>query len=586
MCANGPRDRALRPPHRRRGRAAARRRRHRPDHSEAVPEAGGAHRLRPGPVLRLALPARRQRELRLRAQPARGPGRDHPAGRGELRVRLIAGARGVGARRVRLPRDPRPIVRGYLLRELLPERSVGSAPFIRGDRRAAAPLCGRGRSLPAVDRSHGAARRRRRGVRRSIHHRRLPPGDAAARPGRDRAHVAGGRADRCVRTRSAFGGGVVKSYAIAVLPGDGIGPEVTAEAERVLQAAGQRFEITFTVSHFPVGAAAVEAAGDPLPEETRAAVRRANAVLLGAVGSPGLEHAPRHLKPETGLLALRALLGVYANLRPVTVLAPLVDRSPLKPDRLHGVDVLIVRELTGGLYYGEPRGRDGSRAVNTLVYSTMEIERVARVAFDAARRRRRLVTSVDTANVLEVSQLWRETVTAVGREYPDVRLEHLYVDYAAMRLVSEPAAFDVLLTENMFGDILSDEAAVLVGSLGLLPSASLGAGAGLFEPIHGSAPDIAGKGVANPIGAIASVALLLRYGLRSPEAADAVDQAIGAVLDAGARTRDIAAVGEAVIGTREMGERITDLVRNAECGVRSEGTPAHSALHTPHSALE
>ena len=381
---------------------------------------------------------------------------------------------------------------------------------------------------------------------------------------------------------------MVTQYSIAVLPGDGIGPEVIAEAERVLRAAGQRFGITFTLSHFPVGAAAVEAAGDPLPEETRAAVRRASAVLLGAVGAPGLEHAPRHLKPETGLLALRALLGVYANLRPVTVLAPLVDRSPLKPDRLQGVDVLIVRELTGGLYYGEPRGRDaaGSRAVNTLVYTVPEIERVARVAFDAARRRRRLVTSVDKANVLEVSQLWRETVTAVGREYPDVRLEHLYVDYAAMRLVSDPAAFDVLLTENMFGDILSDEAAVLVGSLGLLPSASLGAGAGLFEPIHGSAPDIAGKGVANPIGAIASVALLLRYGLRLPEAADAVDQAIATVLEAGARTRDIAEPGAPAIGTREMGERIADLVRNAECGVRSEGTPVHSALHTPHSALE
>ena len=380
----------------------------------------------------------------------------------------------------------------------------------------------------------------------------------------------------------------MKTYTIAVLPGDGIGPEVTAEGERVLQAAGQRFGITFTLSHFPVGAAGVAAAGDPLPEETRAAVRRANAVLLGAVGAPGLEHAPRHLKPETGLLALRALLGVYANLRPVTVLAPLVDRSPVKPDRLRGVDVLIVRELTGGLYYGEPRGRDaaGSRAVNTLVYTVPEIERVARVAFEAARRRRRLVTSVDKANVLEVSQLWRETVTAVGREYPDVRLEHLYVDYAAMRLVSDPAAFDVLLTENMFGDILSDEAAVLVGSLGLLPSASLGAGAGLFEPIHGSAPDIAGRGVANPIGAIASVAMLLRYGLRLPEAADAVEQAIGTVLAAGARTRDIAAAGEPVMGTREMGERIANLVRSAECGVRSEDTPVNSALPTPHSALE
>ena len=377
-------------------------------------------------------------------------------------------------------------------------------------------------------------------------------------------------------------------YSVAVLPGDGIGPEVTAEAERVLRAAGQRFDVSFTMSHFPIGAAGVASAGDPLPEETRAAVRRANAVLLGAVGAPGLEHAPRHLKPETGLLALRALLGVYANLRPVTVLAPLVDRSPLKPDRLEGVDVLIVRELTGGLYYGEPRGRDaaGSRAVNTLVYTVPEIERVARVAFDAARRRRRLVTSVDKANVLEVSQLWRETVTAVGCEYPDVRLEHLYVDYAAMRLVSDPAAFDVLLTENMFGDILSDEAAVLVGSLGLLPSASLGAGAGLFEPIHGSAPDIAGKGVANPIGAIASVAMLLRYGLRLPEAADAVEQAIGTVLAAGARTRDIAAAGEPVMGTREMGERIANLVRSAECGVRSEDTPVNSALPTPHSALE
>jgi len=384
---------------------------------------------------------------------------------------------------------------------------------------------------------------------------------------------------------------VVTQYSVAVLPGDGIGPEVTAEAERVLRAAGQRFDVSFTMSHVPIGAAGVASAGDPLPEETRAAVRRANAVLLGAVGAPGLEHAPRHLKPETGLLALRALLGVYANLRPVTVLAPLVDRSPLKPDRLEGVDVLIVRELTGGLYYGEPRGRDaaGSRAVNTLVYTVPEIERVARVAFDAARRRRRLVTSVDKANVLEVSQLWRETVTAVGCEYPDVRLEHLYVDYAAMRLVSDPAAFDVLLTENMFGDILSDEAAVLVGSLGLLPSASLGAGAGLFEPIHGSAPDIAGKGVANPIGAIASVAMLLRYGLRLPEAADAVDQAIRAVLDAGARTRDIAEPGAPVLSTSEMGSRIADLVlndcglRTADCGFDGGGSNPQSAIANPQS---
>src|SRR6266516_2326674 len=522
----------------------------------------------------------------------RSSGRDHPRRRGELRVRLVAGARGVGARRVRLPRHPRPVVRGYLLCELLPERSAGSPPFIRGDRRAAAPSCGRGRSLSAVDRSRGAARGGRRGFRSPVRRRGISPGDAAARPGRDRADITRRKPHRGVRNESGNGkretGNVLTQYSVAVLPGDGIGPEVTAEAERVLRAAGQRFDVSFTMSHVPIGAAGVASAGDPLPEETRAAVRRANAVLLGAVGAPGLEHAPRHLKPETGLLALRALLGVYANLRPVTVLAPLVDRSPLKPDRLEGVDVLIVRELTGGLYYGEPRGRDaaGSRAVNTLVYTVPEIERVARVAFDAARRRRRLGTSVDKANVLEVSQLWRETVTAVGCEYPDVRLEHLYVDHAAMRLVSDPAAFDVLLTENMFGDILSDEAAVLVGSLGLLPSASLGAGAGLFEPIHGSAPDIAGKGVANPIGAIACAALLLRHGLGLPAAADAVEQAIGTVLAAGARTRDIAEPGEPGLGTREMGERIANVMRNAECGVRSEGTPANSALPTPHSALE
>jgi len=381
----------------------------------------------------------------------------------------------------------------------------------------------------------------------------------------------------------------VKSYGIAVLPGDGIGPEVTAEAERVLQAAGQRFGIGFTLSHFAVGAAGVAAAGDPLPDETRAAVRSADAVLLGAVGDPALDRAPRHLKPETGLLALRALLGVYANLRPVAVFPPLADRSPLKADRLHGVDVLIVRELTGGLYYGEPRRRDGSRAVNTLVYTAAEIARVARVAFEAARRRRRLVTSVDKANVLEVSQLWRDTVTTIGQEYPDVRLAHLYVDHAAMRLVTDPAAFDVILTENMFGDILSDEAAVLAGALGLLPSASLGAGAGLFEPVHGSAPDIAGQGIANPIGAIASAALLLRHGLGLPEAADAVEQAIRAVLEAGARTRDLAAAGEPVIGTREMGERIAGLIldergtRKSERGTDVRASVPRSAFRVPRS---
>ncbi len=329
-----------------------------------------------------------------------------------------------------------------------------------------------------------------------------------------------------------------------------------AEAERVLEAVSERFKMKIALSRFPIGAAAVAAAGDPLPAETRAAVQRADAVLLGAVGDPSLDKAPRHLRPETALLALRALLGVYANLRPVAVHAVLADRSPLKPERLHGVDLLIVRELTGGLYYGQPRGREADRAVNTLVYSATEIERVARVAFEAARERRSLVTSVDKANVLEVSQLWREVVTRIGGEYPDVRLEHLYVDFAAMKLVAEPAAFDVVLTENMFGDILSDEAAVLVGSLGLLPSASLGAGTGVFEPIHGSAPAIAGQGIANPLGAIASAAMLLRHGLRLPAPADAIDDAIHAVLAAGYRTRDIAGPGDHAIGTREMGERV------------------------------
>jgi len=350
------------------------------------------------------------------------------------------------------------------------------------------------------------------------------------------------------------------TYRIAVLPGDGIGPEVIAQAVRVLEAVGERFDLQFSRETLPIGAAGVAAARNPLPPETRAAVVKSDAVLLGAVGDPSLDGAPRELRPETGLLALRKLLGVYANLRPVTVHQALLYCSPLKPERLRGVDVLVVRELTGGLYYGEPRGRNGSTAVNTLAYSASEIDRVAQVAFEAALGRRRLVTSVDKANVLEVSQLWRETVTRVARDYPEVRLEHCYVDTAAMRMVSDPASFDVVLTENMFGDILSDEAAVLAGSLGLLPSASLGSGPGLFEPVHGSAPPLAGRDVANPLGAIATVALLLRHGLKQADAADAVDEAITAVLDAGARTQDLVQRGEPWIGTAEMGARVAELV--------------------------
>jgi len=349
-------------------------------------------------------------------------------------------------------------------------------------------------------------------------------------------------------------------FSLAVLPGDGIGPEVTTEAVRVLQAAADLFGFEIATREYAIGAAGVAQAGESLPAETRDGVTDADAVLLGAVGDPSLSQAEGKRRPEAGLLALRKLLRAYANLRPVAVHPALRHASPLRPERLEGVDLLIVRELTGGLYYGDPRGREAGAAVNTLRYTVEEIERVARVAFEAAMERRRLVTSVDKANVLEVSQLWRETVTRVAAGYPDVQLEHLYVDFAAMRLVSQPAAFDVVLTENLFGDILSDEAAVLAGSLGLLPSASIGDGPGLFEPVHGSAPDIAGRGIANPIGAIASAAMLLRYGFRLPDAAATVEQAIGAVLAAGARTADIAVGATRTLTTRELGEEIARLV--------------------------
>lgn len=352
----------------------------------------------------------------------------------------------------------------------------------------------------------------------------------------------------------------MKTWQIAVLPGDGIGPEVTAQACHLLHAAADRFGFEVALRDYPIGATAVRSHGQPLPELTRDAVTQADAVLLGAVGDPSMDGAPRHLRPETGLLQLRALLGVYANLRPVAVHPALADRSPLKADRLNGVDLLIVRELTGGLYYGEPRGNDGKEAINTLRYSVGEIERVARVAFESALGRRKRLLSVDKANVLETSQLWRETVTRLGREYPDVILEHIYVDYAAMRLVSDPGSIDVLVTENMFGDILSDEAGVLVGSLGLLPSASIGGGAGLFEPIHGSAPTLAGQDVANPIGAILSAAMLLRHGLRQEAAATAVERAVALAIVGGARSRDLCRPTDRALSTRELGRRVAELV--------------------------
>jgi 3-isopropylmalate dehydrogenase len=328
---------------------------------------------------------------------------------------------------------------------------------------------------------------------------------------------------------------------ISLLPGDGVGPEVTAAAAQTIGAVARRFGHSFELRTFPVGGAAVRESGVPLPHTTLDACRNSDAVLLGAVGDPAFDTHPPGKRPEAALLTLRRELGVYANLRPARIYRGLEAAGPLKPDLLAGVDLLIVRELTGGLYYGTPRGldADGSAAHNTMRYSRDEVRRIAVRAFEHARGRRRRVTSVDKANVLETSRLWRAVVSEIAAGYPDVSLDHMYVDNCAMQLVREPARFDVIVTENMFGDILSDEAGAVVGSLGLLPSASLGDGPGLFEPVHGSAPDLAGRDVANPIGAIASAAMLLRYGLALPDEADALDHAIDECVAAGVGTPDI-----------------------------------------------
>ena len=345
-----------------------------------------------------------------------------------------------------------------------------------------------------------------------------------------------------------------------VLPGDGIGPEVIAEAVEVLRAVTARAGVGVVIEELPVGGAAIDTCGEPLPGTTLEAARRAGAVLLGAVGSPRHETLPRASRPERALLGLRQGLGVYANLRPVRLHPALEAASPLRPERVRGTDMMIVRELTGGIYFGRPRGIRGTSRVarNTMVYSAREIRRIARVAFELARGRRRRVTSVDKANILEVSQLWREVVTATGRDYPDVRLDHLYVDNAAMQIIARPRDFDVILTENLFGDILSDEAAMLAGGIGMLPSASLGKGPGLYEPVHGSAPDIAGRGVANPLAAILSVAMLLRHSLALPGEAARIETAVASVLDEGARTADLARPGDGVLSTREMGRRVRE----------------------------
>jgi 3-isopropylmalate dehydrogenase len=344
-----------------------------------------------------------------------------------------------------------------------------------------------------------------------------------------------------------------QSPSIVVLAGDGIGPEILSAARRLLDAIGQ-FEF---VEH-PVGGASIDEHGTALTDEVLEACRGADAVLLGAVGGPKWDTTdPNAPRPEQGLLGLRKGLGLYANLRPVRPSPALLDASPLRPDRIAGTDLLVVRELTGGIYFGES-GRDGDRAHDDCEYSVAEIERISHVAFDAARRRGGSdggprVTSVDKANVLETSRLWRETVERVAREYGDVELDHMLVDNAAMQLVANPARFDVILTENMFGDILSDESAMLTGSLGMLPSASLGAdGPGLFEPVHGSAPDIAGTGTANPLATFLSVAMMLRHGLDMPDEASAIEAAVDVALERGLRTPDLAGPDSETVGTDEM----------------------------------
>jgi 3-isopropylmalate dehydrogenase len=352
---------------------------------------------------------------------------------------------------------------------------------------------------------------------------------------------------------------------IVVLPGDGIGPEVTAEAIKILGVLARSRRHEFVFEEAPLGGVAIRAGHPPLPPQTLDVCRGADAILLGAVGGPEWDGLPPNQRPEAGLLGLRRELRLFANLRPVKAFSELLDPAPLRAEALAGTDLLIVRELTGGLYFGEPRGRsvrDGRRvAVDTLPYAEDEIARVARVAFAAAQKRRRHLTSVDKANVLHSSQLWREVVSEVAREFPDVALAHMLVDNTAMQLVRRPAAFDVIVTENMFGDILSDEAAGLVGSLGLLPSASLGAaGPSLYEPVHGTAPDIAGKGIANPTGAILSAAMLLRYALHLDDEAAAIERAVARAFAEGARTADIAGDHPA-ISTPVFGDRVATHLR-------------------------
>jgi 3-isopropylmalate dehydrogenase len=349
---------------------------------------------------------------------------------------------------------------------------------------------------------------------------------------------------------------------IVVLPGDGIGPEVAAEAVRVLEVVGKDAGHELRFAEHLMGGCSIDAHGVALTDEVLAACQRSHAVLLGAVGGPKWDDPTAKVRPEQGLLGLRKGLGVFANLRPVRVHESLLDSSPLKPERLRGVDILVIRELTGGLYFGQPKGRDRKdgheRAVDTLEYLDFEVRRVVELAFRLAKPRKKKVTSVDKANVLESSRLWRQITTEIGKANPDVALDHMLVDTAAMRLVTSPASLDVVVTENMFGDILTDEASVLAGSMGMLPSASIGEGGpGLYEPIHGSAPDIAGQGIANPVGMILSAAMMLRHSLGLPAEAKRIEDAVDRAVTEGCRTRDVGGA----LSTRQMADEILRRVR-------------------------
>lgn len=350
-----------------------------------------------------------------------------------------------------------------------------------------------------------------------------------------------------------------KKYYISVVRGDGVGPEIVTEAIKVLDVVSHKCGFDLDYKEYLMGGAAIDMTGEPLPQETIGGVLASDAMLFGAIGGEKWDSLPRDKRPETGLLKIRKELNAFANLRPVKVFDELVDASSLKPSVVKGVDLLVVRELTGGLYFGEPRGKEGDRAYNTMVYSKSEIERIAEVAFEAAMKRDKKVCSVDKANVLDVSQLWRDTVIEVAKSYPEVELSHMYVDNAAMQLVRDPKQFDIILTGNIFGDILSDEASQISGSIGLLPSASMGGDVGLYEPIHGSAPDIANQGIVNPIATILSASMMLKYALNEIEAAELIERAVEKTLAEGYRTQDIAAFGaKTICSTSEIGSVIAD----------------------------